>query len=109
MISPNGSETSLLEWSSPSLVTGRGKRLAYDVELHWGQRSKRLGREQIFLWSKGNGESKQLTHLKGLFQHVAFSSGWEEDWDSVRGECDAVGGGAGGDEAVVGGDRGGWD
>ena len=31
------------------------------------------GQEQVFLWSKATGESKQLTHLKGLFQHVAFS------------------------------------
>ena len=29
--------------------------------------------DQIFLWSRGNGEVRQLTHLTGLFHQVAFS------------------------------------
>ena len=31
------------------------------------------GQSQIFLWSRANGEVRQLTHLTGLFQQAAFS------------------------------------
>ena len=31
------------------------------------------GQPQIFLYSRATGETKQLTHLKGIFQQVAFS------------------------------------
>jgi len=35
--------------------------------------TEKPGQTQIFLWSKTTGTSKQLTHLNGLFQQVAFS------------------------------------
>ncbi|SNT23744.1 Dipeptidyl aminopeptidase/acylaminoacyl peptidase [Granulicella rosea] len=36
-------------------------------------KEEKPGQEQIFLWNKASGESKQLTHLSGLFQDVAWS------------------------------------
>jgi dipeptidyl aminopeptidase/acylaminoacyl peptidase len=39
---------------------------------------KKSGQTQIFLWSKATGASKQLTHLSGLFQQVAFSPDGKE-------------------------------
>ena len=38
------------------------------------------GQEQIFLWSKATGLSKQLTHVKGLFQQVCLVSRWQHAW-----------------------------
>jgi dipeptidyl aminopeptidase/acylaminoacyl peptidase len=31
------------------------------------------GQDEVFLWSKETGMSRQLTHVTGLFQHVAWS------------------------------------
>ncbi|RXH56768.1 alpha/beta hydrolase family protein [Granulicella sibirica] len=35
--------------------------------------SDKPGQEQVFLWSKATGASKQLTHLSGLFHQVAWA------------------------------------
>ena len=36
-------------------------------------KEEKPGQAQIFLYSHASGEAKQLTHLKGLFQQVAFA------------------------------------
>ena len=83
-----------------------GKVLAYTSNCTGATEAK--GQEQIFLWDKGTGTSRQLTHVKGLFQQVAWASGRQDAGLSVCRERDAFGGGAGGDEAVVRRDWGGW-
>jgi dipeptidyl aminopeptidase/acylaminoacyl peptidase len=36
-------------------------------------KEEKQGQAQIFLWSKASGESKQLTHVTGLFKQAAWS------------------------------------
>ncbi len=49
-----------------------GKTLAYTSNCTG--KEEKDGQEQVFLWSKETGASKQLTHVTGLFQQVAWSS-----------------------------------
>ncbi len=36
-------------------------------------KQEKPGQPQIFLWSRASGETRQLTHLNGIFQQAAFS------------------------------------
>ena len=42
-------------------------------------KSEEPGQEQIFLWSRASGETRQLTHVKGNLQHAA----WAPDGRSI--------------------------
>ena len=68
IISPNG-DTSCRNGSP--VWSPDGGTLAYTSSCTGTQ--DKGGQEQVFLWSRGTGASKQLTQLKGLFQHVAWS------------------------------------
>ena len=51
-----------------------GAWLAYTSSCGGGE----TGQTQVFLWSKETGASKQLTHVKGLFQQIAWSPNGKE-------------------------------
>ncbi len=68
IVAPNGSTN--CSNSSP-VWSPDGTQLAY-TSTCTGEAAK-PAQAQIFLWSKATGESKQLTHLTGLFKQAAWS------------------------------------
>jgi dipeptidyl aminopeptidase/acylaminoacyl peptidase len=68
IVSPNGAAN--CSNSSPAWSPD-GMWLAYSSTCT--SQEEQTAQDQIFLWSKASGESKQLTHLKGLFQQMEWS------------------------------------
>ncbi len=68
LVSPGNGECS----STVPIWSPDGQWLAYSA--YCGER----GQSQIFLWSRATGESKQLTHVTGLFKQLAWSPDGKE-------------------------------
>jgi dipeptidyl aminopeptidase/acylaminoacyl peptidase len=68
IVSPNGATG--CSNSSP-IWSPDGQWLAYTSTCT--SKEEKPGQAQIFLWSKASGESKQLTHVTGLFKQAAWS------------------------------------
>ncbi len=73
IVAPNG--TTNCSNSSP-VWSPDSKLLAYTSTCT--AKEEKPGQAQIFVWSKATGESRQLTHVTGLFKQAAFSPNGEK-------------------------------
>jgi len=68
IVAPNGATNCS---NSAPMWSPDGQWLAYNSTCT--SKEEKPGQTQIFLWSKNSGESKQLTHVTGLFKQAAWS------------------------------------